>query len=243
LPTSIEIRATKLPAKRPLYYYITDRKKLAGISLMQSIRRAISWGADFIQIREKDLSDRELFELVREAVVCCRESESRILVNGRADIAMAAGAQGVHLPSTGLKIPDLSRWLPARFVVGVSVHSVREACLAAKQGADYLLFGPIFRTPSKVGLGTPLGLPSLRNACLRVPVPIFGLGGIDAARIPEVLQSGAAGISGISLFQRDFAQLPAGDQQIRPVSQQATGKQRNKGVCSNDANLRRKSHR
>ena len=209
MPTSTKTRATNLPSRRPLYYYITDRKQLAGISLLQSIRRTIAWGIDFIQIREKDLSDRELFELARKAVGCARDTECKILINGRADIAIAAGADGVHLPSTGLTIPDLSRWLPAHFLLGVSVHSAREACLAARQGADYLLFGPVFWTPSKVSLGIPLGLPSLRNACLRVPIPIFGLGGIDTAIIPDVLQSGAAGVSGISLFQRNFAQLPA----------------------------------
>ena len=120
---------------------------------------------DCIQIREKDLSDRELFELVCRLVALASATPCKVLVNGRADIALAAGAHGVHLPARGLYASHLRAWLPRGFLIGVSVHSLSEARLAVRAGADYLLLGPIFPTPSKMQYGTPLGLAYLRGVC------------------------------------------------------------------------------
>jgi thiamine-phosphate pyrophosphorylase len=195
-------RKTVTHDKRPLFYYITDRRQLAGTSLKKCVRRALDWGVDFIQIREKDLQDRALFELTRDAVSMARGTQCKILVNGRADVALAAGAHGVHLPSFGLKIPDIKPWLPKRFYIGVSVHTMREIRLACAQKADYLLLGHIFLTESKSDYGPCLGLDYLRAACLKSSVPIFGLGGVRPELIGSVLQTGAVGIAGISLFQK-----------------------------------------
>ncbi len=189
------------PVKRPLFYYITDRRQLHGKSLAASIRKALASGVDFIQIREKDLEDRTLFELTRRAVALARGTECRILVNGRADIALAAGAHGVHLPSSGIQIPDIRKWLPSNFLVGVSVHTMNEIRRACQWKPDYLLMGHIFPTKSKAGFGPPVGLDRLRKACSIFPVPILGLGGITPDRIESVLDTGAAGVAGISLFQ------------------------------------------
>jgi thiamine-phosphate pyrophosphorylase len=189
------------PDKRPLLYYITDRKQLHGSSLMACIHRAIDCGVDFIQIREKDLDDRSIFDLTRGALAHANGTQCRILVNGRADIALAAGADGVHLPSTGLRIEDIRKWLPNDFLIGVSVHTVAEMNRASEQGAHYLLLGHIFQTASKAGYGSPLGLSRLRNACSRASVPVLGLGGIKPELIGQVLNAGAAGVAGISLFQ------------------------------------------
>lgn len=194
-------RRTAFSGKRPLFYYITDRKSLQGISLAASLRRAVRLGVDFVQIREKDLDDRELFELTRRAVSIARGSGCRILVNGRADIALAAGAHGVHLPSSGLQVRDIRGWLPKKFLIGVSVHSDSEIRRACAQGADYLLLGHIFPTGSKSGYGPPLGLERLQKVCARASVPVLGLGGITPARIEPVLAAGAAGIAAITLFQ------------------------------------------
>jgi thiamine-phosphate pyrophosphorylase len=191
------------PNKRPLFYYITDRRGLAGGSLLRSVRRALLWGVDFVQIREKDLSDRALFELTRKIVDYARSTHCRIIVNGRADIAVAAGAHGVHLPSTGFLVSDIRPWLPEDFLVGVSTHSRREAVRAAEAGADYVLFGPLFPTESKLRYGAPLGLPSLRPSCRSLRIPVLGLGGIHPEQVPLVLEAGAAGVAGISLFQND----------------------------------------
>jgi thiamine-phosphate pyrophosphorylase len=189
------------PAKRPLFYYITDRKRLQGRSLVACIRRAIDRGVDFIQIREKDLTDRALFDLTRIILAFARGTDCRVLVNGRADIALAAGADGAHLPSTGLQITDIRKWVPDDFLIGVSVHSMPEIRRACAQGADYILLGHIFPTESKAGHGAPLGLRRLRNACRVSSIPVLGLGGIKPELIDSVLNAGAAGIAGIGLFQ------------------------------------------
>ncbi len=194
-------REAIFPAKRPLLYYITDRKNLTGGRILDQVRRVVDWGVDFVQIREKDLADGELFELAARAVELVDGSDCRILVNGRADIALAAGAHGVHLPSSGLRPLDLAFWLPRDFLMGVSVHSGREAAHAWAQGVDYLLMGPVFATRSKASYGPPLGLDTLRRACQRLPLPILGLGGIGPKEIDSVLEVGAAGVAGISLFQ------------------------------------------
>ena len=158
-------------------------------------------GVHFIQIREKDLSDRELFELARRAVTLTAKTKCRILVNGRADVALAAGAHGVHLPSAGLRIPDLRPWVPRGFLMGVSAHSLRDALRASAEGADYVLLGPVFPTESKLRYGPPLGLSYLSRVCSRVPLPVLGLGGISEDRVDEVLATGAAGVAGITMFQ------------------------------------------
>jgi thiamine-phosphate pyrophosphorylase len=207
LRNSEKTRAPIFPTRRPLFYYITDRKHLSGESLLTSIQRAADWGVDFVQIREKDLSDNDLFDLTAKAVALVRGSGCRILVNSRADIALAAGAHGVHLPSAGLRRADLVSWLPSRFLVGVSVHSGAEAARAALDGAHYLLMGPVFTTLSKVAYGPPLGLKTLCSACQDISVPILALGGIGPQQIKLVMEVGAAGVAGISLFQNRLHEL------------------------------------
>ena len=207
--TSKTPQGASFPDKRPLLYYITARRQLTRISLIGCIHRALDWGVDFIQIREKDLEDRALYELARRVVLLARGTSCRILVNGRADIALAAGAHGVHLPSTGLEIREIRPWLPEGFSIGVSVHSMREIRRVCAQKPEYILLGHVFRTESKMGNGPPLGLNYLRKVCSRVPLPVFGLGGIRPESVGPVLESGAVGVAGIGLFQRgdDFRRL------------------------------------
>jgi thiamine-phosphate pyrophosphorylase len=200
------------PDRRPLFYYITDRSSLAvpgEVSLLRHVRKIIARGTDFIQIREKDLLDRRLFDLTRRIVEMAQAERCRVLVNGRADIAVAAGADGVHLTSSGLRISDVRNWVPKNFIVGASVHTTKEIRAACAGGVDYILVGHVFPTASKEGMGTALGVDFLRRACRESSVPIMALGGITAERIPTVLQAGAAGVAGISLFQKydEFARL------------------------------------
>jgi thiamine-phosphate pyrophosphorylase len=164
---------------------------------------------DFIQIREKELPERELYDLTCRIVSLAQNTKCRVLVNGRADLALAAGADGVHLPSSGLKISDIRDWIPSDFMVGVSVHSMREIREAEAHAADYILVGHVLPTKSKEGYGPSLGLKFLTRACKSTSIPILGLGGMNAAQIEPVMRTGAAGIAGISLFQnsKEFDQL------------------------------------
>jgi len=187
--------------RRPLFYYITDSRQLSAISFDACIRRLLKWGVDFIQVREKHLSDRALFQMTQRIVRLADRTECRILVNGRADIALAAGAHGVHLPSNALPVPEIRSWSPENFLIGVSVHTQGEVKHAILEGADYVLLGHVYSTPSKSGHGPPLGLDFLKQICSGFSIPIFGLGGIHAGRIGSVLKAGVAGIAGIRLYQ------------------------------------------
>lgn len=191
----------------PVFYYITDRHQLPAQSidaLLDRIRRALSLGVDFIQLREKDLPDAELLALTSEAVRFARGTKCRIIVNGRIDIALTGRAHGVHLSSSGIMSADLKPHLPGNFIMGVSAHSLPHARRAAAGGADYILAGPIFPTPSKLKYGKPLGLRRFGRICGALTLPVLGLGGIRPDHIAEVLDAGAAGIAGISLFQDEL---------------------------------------
>ena len=210
MPISGKAREITFPARRPLFYYVTGRLQLpvsSTTALLVCIRRALSWGVDFIQLREKDLPDYELLALTQKTVELALDTGCRILVNGRLDIALAGGAHGIHLPSGGPGITDLKQYLPKGFLVGSSVHSLREARRAGDAGADYVLLSPIFHTSSKAGYGNPLGLRCLARACAALNVPILGLGGIRRADVGRVLETGAAGVAGISLYQQDLESL------------------------------------
>jgi thiamine-phosphate pyrophosphorylase len=175
-------------------YYITDRKSAGGFRpLLEIIRDQMFLGVDMIQIREKDLTARQLFEFTL-AVLEVRDSEKRkaappkILVNGRSDVAAAARADGVHLPAD-----SPCETLPG-LLVGRSCHTLDEIRLSK---ADFVSFGPVFATPGK---GEPTGLEGLRKACA-LGKPVFALGGVNWENAEDCMQAGAEGIAGIRMFQ------------------------------------------
>ena len=181
--------------------YITDRHALEPGALPTRIAEAARTGVDLIQIREKDLATRELIELTRQAMESARGTAARIVVNDRLDIALATGAAGVHLGRESLPASEVRRMAPADLLVGVSCHSLEEVREAESAGADYVLLGPIFATPSKLRYGPPLGVEKLREAARQVRIPILALGGITVERARDCRAAGAAGIAAIRLFQ------------------------------------------
>jgi thiamine-phosphate pyrophosphorylase len=184
-------------------YYITDRHAAGGIErLLLYIERALAEGVDLIQLREKDLSAREVCTLVRRVVALPNPHETRILVNSRADIALACGAHGVHLAAHSVAPGALRSIAPANFRIGVSTHSLADVRAAEQEGADFVVFGPVFYTASKASYGAPLGLDCLREAAGAVRIPVLALGGITEGNAAGCRAAGAAGVAGITLFQK-----------------------------------------
>jgi thiamine-phosphate diphosphorylase len=185
---------------------VTDRRRLgegadAGDRLVQLVAAAACAGVELIQIRERDLEARELIELVRRCLEVVRGTGTKVLVNDRVDVALEAGADGVHLRSDSIDASVVRRLLPSGALIGRSVHSAGEAAAVSRQGGlDYLILGTMFETRSKGSIHPLLTLDELSAACLLSAIPILAIGGITTARATDVARSGAAGIAAIGLF-------------------------------------------
>ena len=171
--------------------YVTDRRRG---DVLTCAARAIAAGVDYIQIREKDLSARELLDLTCRVRDLATGSATRVLVNDRLDIAMAAQIDGVHLPADGL---PADRVRPHVAVLGVSTHSLDEAIAAENSRADFIVFGPVFETPNK----TAVGLDALAQVASAVQIPVLAIGGVNSSNASLVLSAGAAGLAAIRMFQ------------------------------------------
>lgn len=181
----------------PRLLAISHRRSHDGGDLGPWLRRLAEAGVDTVQLREKNLDDLELYALARRARALLPPPR-RLSINGRADLALAAGADGVHLPAAGLPVAALR----ARFgelLIGRSTHHPEEVAAAARDGADYVTFGPVYPTPSKAGYGPPPGLDGLRRA-VAVGLPVVALGGVGPRQVAEVVAAGAAGVAGIRAF-------------------------------------------
>jgi thiamine-phosphate pyrophosphorylase len=212
-----------LDLTKPITYLITDGRttRETNASSAEFTRLFALVGAcvlarvSLVQLREKQMRPRMLYELTRRAADLTRGSETRLLVNDRADIALAAGADGVHLTSRSLDPLVVRNIAPRDFLIGVSTHSLEEARAASASDADFAVFGPVFATPSKEAYGAPLGLEVLREAAHAVaPFPLLALGGVTRERVAQVVGAGARGVAAIRLFG-DESELGAVVDEVR----------------------------
>ena len=176
-------------------YVVTDRHEAAGRDLEEIVVAAAQGGAGAIQLREKDLSARDLYALGARLQAALVPYGVPLLINDRLDVALALDAAGVHLAGHSLPTAIARRVLGAGKLLGVSTHSVEEARCAADDGADFIVFGPVFTTPSKVAYGPPQGLQHLRTVVRAVHIPVIAIGGIDHTNLPQVMQAGAYGVA------------------------------------------------
>ena len=177
---------------------VTDRHQTNGRPLVPLLQRVLEAGMPAIQLRERDLSARELVTLAREVQSVTASAKSQLLINDRIDVALALEGVGVHLRSNSLPVSVARELLGAQRLLGISVHTVEEAVLAQSQGADYVVLGPIYTTPSKQMFGPPLGIHTLEKACRLISIPIIGIGGVTAARAREMRCAGAFGAAVIT---------------------------------------------
>jgi thiamine-phosphate pyrophosphorylase len=182
----------------PRLYLLTDRHQTLHRSLSSVITQAVEAGVRMVQIREKDLETRELISLSSPLFPLLHQHQGKVLFNDRIDLVLALGADGVHLRAESLPVSIARRLLGTGRLIGVSTHSVEEARTAEGEGADFIVLGPIFDTPSKRPYGPPLGFQVLDKACRTSRIPIFAIGGITPSRIPDILSSGAYGVAVIS---------------------------------------------
>ena len=179
-------------------YVVTDESLSRGLSHTQIAERAVTGGADVIQLRDKKMEGRKLLEHARAIRKITRRAGKLFIVNDRLDIAFASGADGVHLGQEDMPLPDARALCPKGFLIGVTVHDVEEAVEAEKGGADYLGLSPIFATGSKSDAGSACGLEMLKAVKKAVSVPVVAIGGIGPGNARDVLEAGADGLAVIS---------------------------------------------
>jgi len=207
--------------REPLIYLITDGEttpenfREKSVEMLKLIEKAVEANISLIQIREKRLFAKQVFELTAKAAQITKNSKTKLLVNDRADIALAADADGVHLTANSLSAEIIRANFPRDFIIGVSAHSLAEVEKAKQQGANFATFSPIFATASKAKYGAPQGISALREVVETVKeFPVIALGGIDENNFGEVLKSGAKGIAAIR-FLNDAEKLLENVDKIR----------------------------
>jgi thiamine-phosphate pyrophosphorylase len=187
-----------MPQLESRLFLVTDRHQTKGRPLVPLLQRVLTAAAPAIQLRERDLSARELVTLALELQAATASRRSQLLINDRIDVALALEGVGVHLRNNSLPVSVARQVLGTQRLLGISVHAVEEAVQVESQGADYIVLGPIYETPSKQMFGPPLGIHTLERACRLVRLPIIGIGGVTAARAREMRRAGAFGVAVIT---------------------------------------------
>ncbi|MBM4261580.1 MAG: thiamine phosphate synthase [Deltaproteobacteria bacterium] len=179
-------------------YLVTDRQQTNGRELLWVLEQALDGGVQAIQLREKDLDGKELYYLAEAARQLTIRYRARLFINDRIDVALAVDADGVHLGGGSVPIETARQLLGPEQLIGASVHALTEAQQAERAGADFIVFGPVYFTPSKAAYGSPQGLEPLRQVVEKIARPVYAIGGIKQEQIKEVLAVKARGIALIS---------------------------------------------
>jgi thiamine-phosphate pyrophosphorylase len=179
-------------------YLVTDRTHTGGRDIVAVVSQAIRGGVRAVQLREKDLDAIEQYRLAERLAAACRESGTALLVNDRVDLALAVGADGVHLTRKSLPPAEARKLLGADRLLGISCHSLADVEEAVAGGVDFIVLGPVFETPSKMRYGPPITPAILGAARAVTSLPILAIGGIRASRVPEAIAAGADGVAVIS---------------------------------------------
>ncbi|HPT16053.1 MAG TPA: thiamine phosphate synthase [Kiritimatiellia bacterium] len=179
-------------------YLVTDRALARGRPLADVVRAAVAGGVTCVQLREKEISAREFAAAARELLALLRPLGVPLIVNDRIDVALAAGADGVHVGQQDLSVADARRLGPPGWIVGVSAESVADAARAERDGADYVGASPVFATPTKTDHAPPLGLDGLRALRAATKLPLVAIGGLHAGNARETIRAGADGLAVVS---------------------------------------------
>jgi thiamine-phosphate pyrophosphorylase len=179
-------------------YLVTDRSLTQGHDLLWVLQQALDGGVKAIQLREKDLGGSALFSLAEAARKLTQSYHARLLINDRIDLALAVDADGVQLGKASLPIETARALLGPRKLLGASTHSLEEAQEAERNGADFVLFGPVYFTPSKAPYGAPQGLAALKKVVEKISLPIYAIGGIKLENIADTRRTGVRGVALIS---------------------------------------------
>ena len=176
-------------------YLVTDRTQTRGRDLLWVLEQALEGGVNAVQLREKDLGGRDLFDLAEKARRLCERYRASLFINDRVDVALAVDAAGVQLGKTSLPIGTARTLLGRKKLIGASIHSLEELTEAKKGGADFVLFGPVYFTPSKASFGAPQGLAALQNIVEKSALPVYAIGGITSENTNAVKNLGVRGIA------------------------------------------------
>lgn len=185
---------------------VTDRHRTRARSLPSILQQAVEAGLPAVQLRERDLPTSELLRLAQEIRAITSPRAVSLIINDRVDLMLALNLDGVHLRANSLPVAAVRRLAGADRLIGISTHSLADVRQANRDGADYVAFGPIFDTPSKRQFGPPVGLEQLAEACRLSAIPVFAIGGVTGASVPDVLRAGSHGVAVIgSILDRDDA--------------------------------------
>jgi thiamine-phosphate pyrophosphorylase len=180
-------------------YLITDRKLFKGQCLFYlGLEAALSAGVKFIQLREKRLPAKMLLDTAQWVSELTKQYGAKLFINDRVDIALAVGADGVHLGQKSMPAHAVRKFSKNKLLIGVSTHGIDEAVQAEKDGADFITLGPVFKTQSKLKYGDPIGIDVIKNVKSEVSIPVLAIGGIKPDKVKEIIKAGADGVAVIS---------------------------------------------